>query len=1160
MVMLSGAAIYKRSLFSILCCAMSSVVWGRIDENANGMSDVWETVYGKNLLPAEDTDRDGFSNLQESLGGTDPRNGSSFPKVSRMSVQPDTLTEYWQSAKGVKYQALFSADLTNWQPFGPSIMGNGEEVSVALDRTHSFTTGGVDRSIWTGLSGWGMTPVKDRVTGNVAPNIQNRLNRLEVPQSDPDAASYGQWVRGWIIPPETGNYQFYISSDDQSELWLSTSKSKANKTKIASVAEWTNFEEWDKFPSQTSASIPLVANTSYYFEIYHVEGDGGDHFSVAWKRPSMAAAAKEVIEGSVLSSTGQSLAELGAERLFSKLEIDEADSDGDWVTDYEEHLLGLDLENPTSTPRIADLASAKKTLLSPSTVNLGVSAARAYEGTGTPAEFTVFRAGGIEPLSIHYTIAGNAVAGSDYTALSGQVTIPAGARSVKIPVAPLVDALTETQETVSITLQPGAGFILGSPATASVSIDDSPDVLFIAQLRTADGRASAGAGTAAVRRSGNSLTGKTSLSFSGLGEAEAGAKIFISNDGQAGPVVFTYPLDQVAGVNWDFPASGGQTHEQIIDALNSGRLWCRILSGSPVTAELVGQFQPAPGWDTMPVPVTPPAAPTQASNMAEAARFLTQATFGPGDGDLTALQTQTFAQWINAQEALPPTYHLPLMMVRRNELIARGSEGGGWQGPRLEAWWQNAVDAPDQLRQRMAFALSQIFVISQNSALDSEYIGTTKYYDILVKHAFGNYRDLLEDVTLSPMMGVYLSMIRNKKPDPVTGQEPDENYAREVMQLFSVGLSQRYTDGSLKLDPEGLPIPTYTQADTVGLAHIFTGWGPHFDPNDPPRWDDGELAPPEYWFQWGSDPLRPLTFYPEFHDSKDRKILGGTIIPGSLGGEQRMQMALDTLFNHPNVGPFIAKHLIQKFVTSNPSPGFIHRVATVFNNNGQGVRGDLGATLKAVLLDYEARSPTVRQSVSYGKPSEPIMRATRVLRTIPVTRPYASSGDNRLFMNLDYFFPEQTPLYSPSVFNFYQPGFSNPGPIARAGLLSPEFQVFSETTAIRQANFFIGSLTWGFWTSEPEELGGNHLDYNYASYVALLNTPGKTPAQAQAMLIDYLNNRLLFGAMSPGLRADIVAAYAALPGWFDYSDDRQKQRVAMAVYLIVNSPEFFVQK
>ena len=188
------------------------------------------------------------------------------------------------------------------------------------------------------------------------------------------------------------------------------------------------------------------------------------------------------------------------------------------------------------------------------------------------------------------------------------------------------------------------------------------------------------------------------------------------------------------------------------------------------------------------------------------------------------------------------------------------------------------------------------------------------------------------------------------------------------------------------------------------------------------------------------------------------------------------------------------------------------------------------------------------------------MRATRVLRTIPITRPYAASGDNRLFMNLDYFFPEQTPLYSPSVFNFYQPGFSNPGRIARAGLLSPEFQVFSETTAIRQANFFMSSLSWGFWTSEPEELGGNHLDYNYASYVALLNTPGKTPAQAQAMLIDYLNNRLLFGAMSPDLRADIMAAYEALPGWFDYSDDRQKQRVAMAVYLIVNSPEFFVQK
>lgn len=274
-----------------------------------------------------------------------------------------------------------------------------------------------------------------------------------------------------------------------------------------------------------------------------------------------------------------------------------------------------------------------------------------------------------------------------------------------------------------------------------------------------------------------------------------------------------------------------------------------------------------------------------------------------------------------------------------------------------------------------------------------------------------------------------------------------------------------------------------------------------------------------------------------------------------------MKMALDTLFNHPNVGPFMAKHLIQKFVTSNPSPGYIHRVAGVFNDNGSGVRGDLGATLKAVLLDYEARSPDVRNSISYGKPSEPLMRATRLLRTIPMDRPRAASGDNRLFMNLDHFFPEQSPLNAPSVFNFFTPAYSSSGAIGDAGLLSPEFQIFSETTAIRQANFFMGAMDWGFSTSEPRDAQSNYsLRFNYSALVSILNTPGKTHAEAQGLLVDHLNDRMLFGRMSPALRAEILAAHAALPGWFDYSPERQAQRVQMAVYLIVNSPEFFVQK
>lgn len=555
-----------------------------------------------------------------------------------------------------------------------------------------------------------------------------------------------------------------------------------------------------------------------------------------------------------------------------------------------------------------------------------------------------------------------------------------------------------------------------------------------------------------------------------------------------------------------------------------------------------------------------PPSPTHASSIAEAARFLTQATFGPTESSLTSLTGNAYATWIDQQIALPPSYHRAAMVARADQWRARGDTSGGWQGPRNETWWQRSLTAPDQLRQRMAFALSQIFVISQFGALDSDHEGVTIYYDMLLENAFGNYRDLLEDVTLSPMMGTYLSMMRNRKPDPLTGHEPDENYAREVMQLFSVGLSKTHLDGTLMLDAEGMPIPTYTQDETVGLAHIFTGWGPHYDDADPPRWSNNTVASRNDWFRYGYDSLRPMSFYQNFHDTNQRVILGGHVIPASSDGVDRMRQALDALFQHPNTGPFIAKQLIQKFITSNPSPAYVARVASVFNNNGSGVRGDLGATMKAMLLDYEARALAPRQSYSYGKPSEPLLRIARALRVLPGNLP--KPADPHYYMNLQWDLPEQAPLLSPSVFNFYQPGYSNPGTIARAGLLSPEFQIFAETNALRQANFNLSMISWGIWSPEPMPSGTENYRYsvNYAPLVDILNTPGLTTLQRQAKLIDYLDERFLFGQMSPELRNNITATFAALPSWFDFTNERQAGRAQVALYLVLNSPEFFVQK
>jgi uncharacterized protein (DUF1800 family) len=1138
---------------------------GQIDDDLNGLSDIWEAAHPAGLAPESDDDGDGVGSLQEAAAGTNPHRSRSHLQIREFIFEePSRFIHRWPTVAGIHYQPMVSLDMRNWSPVGAAVIGTGEEHEQIIDASAVISSGSIRRTRWA-TNTWNLNLVKSYASSASppAPLVEDTLARLQTPQTDPDIGNYSQWLRGWIIAPETGNYTFWIASDDNSEFWLSANKQPSGKTLRCSVSGWTDTGEWTKYPGQRSATIQLTAGQSYYFETFHQEGGGGDHLSVAWTRPDMAEGTREIIAGNALASSGDTLGDMTARgsRLFFRLEAKHTDSDGDGVSDYEEHLLGMDPLNPTTTPRVADGTAARRILESPSTVTLGVSIARAYEEGGKAARFIAFRSGGIGPLTVPYQVSGTAVPGSDFRALSGTVVFPPGVRSVPIPVVPLNDGVVETRENVTLTLQSGSGYELGSPTEASISIDDAADILYVAQLRSAPGLNSAGKGIASVRKAGNSLSSVTSLNFGGLGGAQISAEIYRStNQGLGGTVVFTFPPGQVASLDWNFAATGGLTRAAILNVLADGELWVRVNTANAGGSEIIGQLLATPGWQSMP-PVEPvPPSPTHATSIGEAARFLTQATFGPTEASLAALNGNAYATWITNQIALPPSYHRAAMTARTAELVARGDEGGGWQGPRQEIWWQRSLTAPDQLRQRMAFALSQIFVISQFGALDGSHEGVTKYYDMLLKHSFGNYRDLLEDVTLSPMMGTYLSMMRNRKPDPVTGHEPDENYAREVMQLFSVGLSRTHIDGSLMLDTEGMPIPTYTQEETVGLAHIFTGWGPHYDEANPPEWSPGNVASKNDWFLYGYDQLREMSYYADFHDTQRHVILGGHVIPAGTNGVNRLGRALDTIFQHPNTGPFMARQLIQKFVTSNPSPGYVARVAAVFNNNGSGVRGDLGATIRAVLLDYEARALAPRQSYSFGKPSEPLLRVSRALRVLPGNLP--KPGDPNYFINLQWNMPEQAPLLSPSVFNFYQPGFASPGPIARAGLLSPEFQIFGETNALRQANQTLGMLSWGIWTSETMPSGTENyvFTFDYAPLVAILNTPGLTPQQAQGKLIDHLDERFLFGAMSPQLRSQILAAFAALPSWFDYTTERQTSRARAALYLVLNSPEFFVQK
>ncbi len=1154
----------KGSLLPFLLFAGLSVLPARamLDENANGLSDVWEAAFGEGRDPDLDEDGDGFDNRDESIAGTDPMDLASCPVLVGIARPSETtILQRWPSVGGVHYQPLVSVDLLSWAPIGSEIVGTGGMIESLVDASSAFSSGGVRRQKYTDFEG-GVDPLRILArAGTTPPVVDDYLTELRTGQTNPDEDDYGQYIRGFVVPPSTGDYTFWIAGDDTSELWLSPDTSPAGVVRVARIANWSGEDEWTKSPQQKSAAIPMVAGRAYFFEIFQREFGGGDHVAVAWTKPGDAPDTREIIGGSALSSTGESLSALLADgRAFFRLKVSDADGDGDGLTDYEEALLGLDPGDATTKPRVADKPAARSRVGSPSVVTLGVAVDRAYEAGGTAARFKIFRSGGIKPLVVNFALSGVAVKGVDYADPGTSVAVPVAAGSVGVAIAAIADEEIEVPEGVTLTLLPGPGYTLGAPSVASVMIDDAPDVLYVAQLRGVAG--SGGSGIASVRRAGNGLGARVVLSFTGLVSAQTGAEIFLSTNGGGGPAVFALPLNQVGGVDWAFAPVAEYSSAQLVAALDAGQLWVRVRTEGEPTGEIVGQLRTTPAFEMMPPPETPSVPLTAATTEAEASRFLAQATFGATDASVAALRAGTYAEWIDAQLALPATHHLDYLTARRAELVAINGNDG-YQRPREEAFWEAALKAPDQLRQRMAFALSEILVISQVGSLEGDHVGVTKYYDALVDGAFGNYRDLLETVTLSPMMGQYLSMIRNRKPDPETGSEPDENYAREIMQLFTIGLTKLHTDGSIRLSSDGEPGPTYTQDDIVGLAHVFTGWGPHYDDATPPLYNNGNVANRSGWFLYGNDAERPMTYYPEFGDAQPRTIVGGTVIPGEASGEARMAAALDALFAHPNVGPFIARHLIQRFVTSNPSPGYIYRVARVFNADAAGARGNLGATLRAVLLDPEARNVSPRTWISFGKGAEPLLRMSRMLRGTAAVPPLrAVNGDERFFIELRYVLPEQSPLASPSVFNFFLPSYAAPGAVSEAGLVSPEYQILTDTSIIKQTNSITGYLAYGL--STPQRIPGTTdnalVRPDWTRMLAILTNPDRTLVEARGDLVDFVDDRFLFGAMSPDLRASITAALADLPSWFGDDLNEQRRTCETVVFLALTSPEGFVQR
>ena len=522
----------------------------------------------------------------------------------------------------------------------------------------------------------------------------------------------------------------------------------------------------------------------------------------------------------------------------------------------------------------------------------------------------------------------------------------------------------------------------------------------------------------------------------------------------------------------------------------------------------------------------------------EAARFLTQATFGPTSGDIQALRASSYSNWIDAQMALPPTRIVPYL-----DFIASIDEPV-FQNTRLEAWWENAVNAPDQLRQRVAYALSQILVVSDRSAaLDIQAYSVAHYYDLLIDSAFGNYRDLLGYMTRTPAMGTYLSMIANRAPDVALNIRPDENFAREILQLFSIGLVMLNADGTPVLD-NGVPIPSYDQFNIKTFAHVFTGW--HFA-----GCVDFNFCGPGGGDSVGwTQPMQPFDAFhhvePDADPDNDSFLLGFSRPQGG-NAAGNLALALDNIFSHPNVGPFLVRRLIQNLVTSNPSPAYIARVSAVFANNGNGVRGDLGAVVRAILLDVEARTGHLDDPENFGKVREPIMRQTHLWRAFN-----GASADGRYRDHNPEGNYGQAPNRSPSVFNFYLPDYQAPGEIAGADLYSPELQIATETFVTRTANRLVGLSVFDhvgspFQQNPPPD----RVLIDFTAIQGLAADPND--------LLDHLDALLLNGLMSAQMRGVLLPYLQAIP-FTAGNDPGGRRRTWEAIHLIITSPEYSVQK
>lgn len=511
----------------------------------------------------------------------------------------------------------------------------------------------------------------------------------------------------------------------------------------------------------------------------------------------------------------------------------------------------------------------------------------------------------------------------------------------------------------------------------------------------------------------------------------------------------------------------------------------------------------------------PPTVAAQAITPVQASRFLAQATMGATRAMVTDVVSTGFSGWLTAQFARArTTTHWDWLVANGYNAAANVNSQTGFD----PTMWRGMISDPDQLRQRVGMALLDILVVGIDGVnLNWKAFAAAAYVDVLLDNAFTNYRQIIGAITTNAAMGSFLTFLGNRKANATTGSQPDENYARELMQLFTLGLYQLNMDGSVKT-AGGAPLETYTQADVSGLARVFTGLSLS---------STSTTTPDVYRV--------PLVMNASINETGSASFLGTSV---SGGGMAAVNTALDTIFAHANVPPFVSKQLIQRLVTSNPSPAYIGRVAAVFADNGKGVRGDMQAVLRAILLDSEARDDSTLTTTSAGKLREPVLRLTSWARAYAVTSPSAawaigdtSSTTTRLGQSMGR---------SQSVFNWFRPGYTPPDTaIATAGLVAPEFQITNEQSVVAYVNFM-------------QTLVANGIGDVKADYTDIL-----TKASDSAALVDEVNTVLAAGQLSTATVASIKSAVDSVAAT---ATNGPTLRVQIAILLTLASPDYLTVK